>query len=171
MLNDLKLFFQDLQKRKIIANSANLENFYQLKLEEKAIYLGIDCTGESLHVGHLLQLIQTIRFAKEGFVVLLVLGGATSKIGDPSDKPKERERLETEKLNNYYQKIKSQLTRLIIRSPLAAVTAEIAQKTHLSPLELFYSDNQKLLKEIYKILKINSEDEKEKKWKKYLNYI
>ena len=54
MSANLKNFFQELQKRGIIANSANLEeNFYQLKPEEKVIYLGVDCTAESLHIGHL----------------------------------------------------------------------------------------------------------------------
>jgi len=69
----LKTFFQDLQKRGITANVANEEKFYQLKPEEKVVYLGIDCTSENLHIGHLFQIIQTIRFAKEGFTVLLVL--------------------------------------------------------------------------------------------------
>src|SRR4051812_34343072 len=100
MTEKLVNFFQDLQKRGIIANSANLENFYQLKPNEKVIYLGIDCTAESLHIGHLFLLIQTIRFAHQGFQILLVLGGATSKIGDPSDKLKERPQLTTESLSN-----------------------------------------------------------------------
>ena len=53
MVNELENFFTDLQKRKIIANYANLDNFYNLKPEEKIVYLGIDCTGERLHIGHL----------------------------------------------------------------------------------------------------------------------
>src|SRR3954454_3048937 len=114
MSTNLKIFFQDLQKRGIIANQANLENFYQLEPEKKVVYLGIDCTGERLHIGHLFQLIQTIRFAKEDFTVLLVLGGATSKIGDPSDKDKERPLLATEQIENYSEKIKSQLERILI---------------------------------------------------------
>ena len=118
MSTNLQTFFQDLQKRGIIANKANLEeNFYQLKPEEKVIYLGIDCTGESLHIGHLFLLLQTIRFANEGFTVLLVLGRATSKIGDPSDKLKERPQLEDKKINQYYQAIKTQIIQIVIRPP------------------------------------------------------
>src|SRR4051794_5890175 len=109
MVNGLENFFTDLQKRKIIANYANLDNFYRLKLEEKIVYLGIDCTGERLHIGHLFQFIQTIRFAREGFTVLLVLGGATSKIGDPSDKVRERPLLEEKDIENYQEKTKLQL--------------------------------------------------------------
>ena len=113
MASDLVEFFQDLQKRGLIANYANLDNFYKLKPEEKVVYLGIDCTAESLHIGHLFLLIQTIRFAHQGFQVLLVLGGATSKIGDPSDKVKERTQLEVRKLVEYQTKIKEQLQKIL----------------------------------------------------------
>src|ERR1043165_1242424 len=104
MSTSLEIFFKDLQKRGLIANAANLENFYRLKPEERVVYLGVDCTGENLHIGHLFLLLQTIRFANEGFTVLLVLGGATSKIGDPSDKLKERPQLEFKKINEYQKK-------------------------------------------------------------------
>jgi tyrosyl-tRNA synthetase len=158
MSANLKAFFQDLQKRGVIASVANLENFYQLGSNEKVVYLGIDCTGENLHIGHLFQFIQTIRFAKEGFTVLLVLGGATSKVGDPSDKLKERSQLEIEELNRYYLAIKDQITRIAIRSPVL----EVSKETNFSPLELFYADNSQLLNNIYKVLKINKEDNKQK---------
>jgi len=163
--NSLKIFFQDLQKRGVIANQANLENnFYHLKTNEKVVYLGVDCTSESLHIGHLFLYFQTIRFAKEGFTVLLVLGGATSKIGDPSDKDKERPLLEVEKITDYQAKIKSQLERILIKPKQIA-------KVNFSPLEQFYADNQELLSNIYQILKINRQEEKTKQWASYLWYI
>ncbi|CAI2194345.1 12552_t:CDS:1, partial [Funneliformis geosporum] len=153
-----------LQKRGVIANQANLENFYQLEPQQKVIYLGIDCTSEKLHIGHLFQLIQTIRFAKAGFTVLLVLGGATSKIGDPSDKNEERPLLATTDIENYLKKIKSQLERVLIK------TRKIAE-VDFGPLEQFYSEDTELLKNIYQILKINKAEKKEKQWESYLRYI
>src|SRR3954471_10504716 len=155
MSTNLETFFQDLQKRGVIANVANLENFFHLKPEEKVIYLGIDCTGERLHIGHLFLYFQTVRFAKEGFTILLVLGGATSKIGDPSDKDKERPLLEEKQIESYQEKIKSQLERILIKP-------KKREKTHFSPLEQFYSDSPELLKEIYKKLGINWTENKEK---------
>ena len=153
-------FFQDLQDhRKLISNVANLDNFYQLESTEKVVYLGIDCTAESLHIGHLFLLFQTIRFARAGFTVLLVLGGATSKIGDPSDKLKERPQLETEKINQYYQAIKDQITRIVTKPPIPKIIKEVS----FAPLELFFSDNQELLGNIYKILGIKKEASNEKK--------
>lgn len=154
-----EIFLQDLQKRGIIANIANLKNFYQLEPSQKVIYLGIDCTGENLHIGHLFSLIQTIRFAKEGFTVLLVLGGATSKIGDPSDKSKERPQLEDEKINQYYQAIKDQVTQIVVRPS----TPKTISGVSFAPLELFFSDNRELLTNIYKVLGIKKEDSAEKK--------
>src|SRR3954451_20397185 len=145
MDSDLVDFFQDLQNRGLISNYANLDNFYQLKPEEKIIYLGIDCTAESLHIGHLFLLIQTIRFAHQGFQILLVLGGATSKIGDPSDKLKERSQLGVEKLSEYQKKIQEQLHRILIEP------RQIGEKD-FGPLEQFYSDNPELLTNIYKVL-------------------
>lgn len=159
MTKNLELFFQDLNERGIIANSANLENFYQLKPQEKVVYLGIDCTAESLHIGHLFLLIQTIRFAEAGFKVLLILGGATSKIGDPSDKLKERPQLETNDLNNYFQAIKNQISRIVFRPPVSEITKEI----NFSPLESFYPDNPELLNSIYQVLRINKNGENQEK--------
>ncbi|MDR1670465.1 MAG: tyrosine--tRNA ligase [Spiroplasmataceae bacterium] len=167
MTKNLELFFEDLNKRGIIANSANLESFYQLKSEEKVVYLGIDCTAESLHIGHLFLLIQTIRFAEAGFKILLILGGATSKIGDPSDKLKERPQLESDQLNNYFQAIKNQVSRIVVRSPVS----EIVKEVDFSPLENFYSDNPELLSDIYKVLGISEESKNQEKWEKYLSYI
>jgi tyrosyl-tRNA synthetase len=159
MTKNLELFFEDLNKRGIIANSANLESFYQLKSEEKVVYLGIDCTAESLHIGHLFLLIQTIRFAEAGFKILLILGGATSKIGDPSDKLKERPQLESDQLNNYFQAIKNQVSRIVVRSPVS----EIVKEVDFSPLENFYSDNPELLSDIYKVLGISEESKNQEK--------
>ena len=160
MLTELKNFFTDLQKREIIADVANLENFYQLKSNEKVIYWGIDCTNDSLHIGHLFTILQTIRFAQKEFKILLVLGGATSKIGDPSDKLKERPQLADDEIKNYYQKIEEQITNLLLKE----------KKTYqpdFQPLEVFYSDNPVLLKDIYQVLELNDNEP----WKKYLQYI
>src|SRR3954454_6868485 len=154
MSDNLQDFFQDLQQRGIIANSANLKNFYQLKPEEKVIYLGIDCTGERLHIGHLFLYFQTVRFAKEGFKILLVLGGATSKVGDPSDKDKERPLLAEKDIENYQEKIKRQLEKILIEP-------KKVEEADFSPLEQFYPDTSQLLNNIYQTLKINRDEKKE----------
>ncbi|KLL01837.1 MAG: tyrosyl-tRNA synthetase [Mycoplasmataceae bacterium RC_NB112A] len=174
MSTNFQNFFQELQKRGIIANyanldnfyhlePANLDNFYHLEPEERVVYLGVDCTSESLHIGHLFLYFQAIRFAKEEFTVLLILGGATSKIGDPSDKDKERPLLVEKDIEDYQNKIKSQLEKILIEP-------KKIEEVSFSPLEQFYSNNPKLLSSIHQVLKIN-EIEKGKQWEKYLQYI
>lgn len=160
MSAELKSFFVDLQKRETIANHANLENFCQLKPNQKVIYWGVDCTKDSLHVGHLFAIIQIIRFAQKGFKILLVLGGATSQIGDPSDKLKERPQLAENELKDYYQQIKEQITNLLLKE-------KKPYQPNFQPLELFYHDNPDLLKKIHQKLALDQTNP----WKQYLSYI
>ena len=160
----LEEFFQELSWRGLIANSANLESFYQLRSNEKVVYLGIDCTSTSLHIGHLFLLLQSIRFIQKGFQFLLILGGATSQIGDPSDKLKERPQLGSQEIENYEEKIKKQLVRVLGEAPQI-------ENLNFSPLEEFYGDSPELLKKIYQTLKIEEKEEKNIQWKKYLSYI
>lgn len=160
MVSELKNFLADLQSKKIIADHANVDNFFNLEQEQKCLYLGIDCTNDSLHIGHLFQFLQTVRFAQEGFKVILLLGGTTSKIGDPSDKLKERPRLEKEKLKDYYKQIKSQVADTFLKK-------REVQKPNFAPLELFYSKDLNLLNSIYQVLEFG----KDQDWDKYLQYI
>jgi tyrosyl-tRNA synthetase len=102
-------------------------------------------------VGHLFTILQVIRFAQQGFKILLVLGGATSKIGDPSDKLKERPQLAEDELKTYYQKIAEQITNLLLKE-------KKINKLDFQPLELFYQDNPDLLKNIYQALELDKEN-------------
>jgi tyrosyl-tRNA synthetase len=58
-------------------------------------YVGIDPTASSLHVGHLLPLMSLFWMYVHGFHTVSLLGGATAKIGDPTDRLKSREREES----------------------------------------------------------------------------
>jgi tyrosyl-tRNA synthetase len=55
-----------------------------------AVYVGMDPTAPSLHVGNLLQLCTLLRFRRRGFRTVALLGGATGLIGDPSGRTSER---------------------------------------------------------------------------------
>lgn len=165
MTKDLKDLFEELNNRKIISNYANLDNFYNLNLDERIIYLGIDCTNDSLHIGHLFLLIQTIRFANNNFKILLILGGSTSKIGDPSDKKEEREKINNDKINEYQEKIKKQLINIFI----ASKNNFSKYFSDFSPLEEFYEDD--LLNKIYDVLEIDNKLNNKYKWEIYKKYI
>lgn len=56
----------------------------------RALYCGFDPTADSLHIGHLTPLLALFRFAARGHRPILLLGGATALIGDPSGKRAER---------------------------------------------------------------------------------
>ena len=61
-------------------------------LDKKKIraYIGFDCTAESLHVGSLLQIMCLRLLQKHGHQPIVLLGGGTTRIGDPSGKDKTR---------------------------------------------------------------------------------
>ncbi|MEG6509326.1 tyrosine--tRNA ligase [Methyloligella sp. 2.7D] len=59
-------------------------------------YIGFDCTGPSLHVGHLLGIMMLRRLQQAGHKPIVLLGGGTSKVGDPSGRDESRKLLTTE---------------------------------------------------------------------------
>ncbi len=63
-------------------------------------YIGFDCTARSLHVGSLVQIMMLRWLQKCGHKPIILLGGGTSKVGDPSGKDKSREMLTMEDLEN-----------------------------------------------------------------------
>lgn len=81
--------------------------------ESTAGYIGFDPTGESLHIGSLVQIIILMHFQKAGHTPVALVGGATGMIGDPSGKSAERNLLNEETLAKNIAGIKSQLERFI----------------------------------------------------------
>lgn len=82
---------EDLEWRGLIKQATNLEITQKYFLKGKCgIYVGFDPTGDSLHVGSLIQIINAIRLAKDGQNPVCLIGGGTGLIGDPSGKSKER---------------------------------------------------------------------------------
>ena len=59
-------------------------------------YIGFDCTGPSLHVGNLVQIMTLRRLQQTGHKPIVVMGGGTTKIGDPSGKDEMRQVLTPE---------------------------------------------------------------------------
>jgi tyrosyl-tRNA synthetase len=57
-------------------------------------YIGFDCTGPSLHVGSLVQIMTLRRLQQTGHKPIIIMGGGTTKIGDPSDKTEARPMLD-----------------------------------------------------------------------------
>ena len=70
-----------------------------LNKEATAGYIGFDCTAPSLHVGSLVQIMMLRWFQKTGNKPIVLMGGGTTKIGDPSGKDTARPLLSNEKIN------------------------------------------------------------------------
>ncbi len=77
------------------------------------IYLGFDMTADSLHLGNLVGVILLRWFQKFGHTPVILLGGATTRIGDPSGKSKERPLLDEQTIQANMEKIKAQFAPLL----------------------------------------------------------
>ena len=76
-------------------------------------YIGFDCTAESLHVGSLLQIMCLRLMQKHGHRPIVLIGGGTTRIGDPSGKSEERNLLDSETLEKNISGIKKQLMKFL----------------------------------------------------------
>ena len=76
-------------------------------------YIGFDCTASSLHVGSLLQIMILKLMQKHGHKPIILLGGGTTLIGDPSGKDSTRKILEQEEINNNIQSIKKIFNKIL----------------------------------------------------------
>lgn len=76
-------------------------------------YVGLDPTSDSLHIGHLVSLMLLKHFQQNGHKPLIVMGGATGMIGDPSFKSEERTLLSVEEIEHNLSGIKKQLSKFL----------------------------------------------------------
>ena len=84
-------FLKEFKDRGFFYQCTNEDNLSKLLDKEKInAYIGFDCTAESLHVGSLLQIMCLRLLQKHGHRPIVLLGGGTTRIGDPSGKDKTR---------------------------------------------------------------------------------
>ena len=85
------------------------------KLKQESIkgYIGFDCTAQSLHVGSLLQIMCLRLLQKHGHKPIVLLGGGTTRIGDPSGKDKTRKILEENEIEKNIKNIEKILKKFL----------------------------------------------------------
>ena len=98
-------------------------------------YIGFDCTAPSLHVGSLLQIMCLRKLQKYGHQPIVLLGGGTTLIGDPSGKDATRKILEETTINKNIEKIKNIFKKLLNftdeqTKPIFVDNAEWLNKLH-----------------------------------------
>jgi len=101
---------EELEWRGLVSDCTDREALTQ-RLAEGAVtlYCGFDPTADSLHVGNLVPLLALRRFQQFGHKPIIVAGGATGSIGDPSGKSAERQLLTHEQLKANIEGVKKQL--------------------------------------------------------------
>ena len=78
-----------------------------------AAYIGYDCTADSLHVGSLLSIMLLRHFQKTGHKPIVLMGGGTTKVGDPSGKDESRKLLSVEDINRNMAGIRTVFERFL----------------------------------------------------------
>lgn len=106
--------FESLQERGLIAQTTNEEKIKDLLNNQKIkFYIGFDPTADSLHVGHFIQIMIMAHLQKAGHTPIVLFGGGTGLIGDPSGKTDMRKMLSCEIISHNVNCFKKQMSRLI----------------------------------------------------------
>lgn len=115
MIKENKInILKKLKDRNILYQVTNQNNLYKILSKKKInVYCGFDLTADSLHIGHLIQLITLKYFQELGHKPIVLLGGATSLIGDPSFKLKKRKINIIDNINLWFQKISLQINNFL----------------------------------------------------------
>ena len=111
MKND---FLQEMQDRGFLNQCTDFNKLGEI-CNKKAIsgYIGFDCTASSLHVGSLLQIMILKLMQKYGHRPIVLLGGGTTLIGDPSGKDSTRKILEQSEIKNNIKSIKKVFNKIL----------------------------------------------------------
>jgi len=100
-------FLNHINERGFIYQISDSDKLDKLFSEEKiTAYIGFDCTAPNLHIGSLMQILLLKKLQDFGHTPIVLIGGATSKIGDPSLKDKSRKMLSYEDINSNVKGIK-----------------------------------------------------------------
>ncbi|CAI2566864.1 tyrosine--tRNA ligase [Apilactobacillus kunkeei] len=103
----------DLQWRGAINQQTDAEGLKKEVNEKKiGLYAGIDPTGDSMHVGHLIPFMILKRFQLAGYKPVILIGGATGSIGDPSGKKSERKLQSMEQVKHNEECLTNQMKSL-----------------------------------------------------------
>ena len=102
-----KSFLTEFQNRDYFNQCTNIDDLNNLMNSQKIrAYIGFDCTAQSLHVGSLMQIMCLRLLQKYGHQPIVLLGGGTTRIGDPSGKDETRKILSEKEIEKNIKNIK-----------------------------------------------------------------
>lgn len=106
-------FLEEMQWRGLIHTISDYEKLDKILESGIKVYLGIDPTADSMHIGHLLPVVMLRRFQMAGHTPVPLMGAGTGRIGDPSGRSNERVLLDIEVIRDNAEKIKAQVTNIM----------------------------------------------------------
>ncbi len=110
----MKNVMDTLRARGFIKQTVYEEELYEkLSSESMAFYIGFDPTADSLHVGHFMQLIAMKHMQDAGHKPIILIGGGTAMIGDPSGRTDMRSMMTKETIAHHVECFKKQMARFI----------------------------------------------------------
>lgn len=111
----MRKVFEMLKERGYVYQSTNEEKIKEMLNSDdaKTFYLGIDPTADSLHIGHFFALTMVRRLQKLGHHPIILIGGATALIGDPSGKKDMRKMLTKEQVEHNKAEVKELVKRFV----------------------------------------------------------
>src|SRR5574344_2147163 len=102
--------FEELSERGLVKQTVFGEELKETLGKEKVVcYMGFDPTAPSLHIGSLVAILFLVRMQKAGHTPIVLVGGATGSIGDPSFRNDMRPMMTEEKRHENVAKVKKQL--------------------------------------------------------------
>lgn len=160
--------FEELQRRGLIAQLTDEKEIKELIDNGKAtFYIGFDPTADSLHVGHFMALCLMKRLQMAGNKPIVLLGGGTGMIGDPSGKSDMRKMMTKETIDHNVECFKKQMSRFIDFSDGKAIAVNNADWL----LDLNYVD---MLREIgvhFSVNKMLSFECYKQRWERGLTFF
>ena len=107
-------FLRTLAERGFLHQCSNYESLDALAAEGKVVaYVGYDCTASSLHIGNLISLMMLHWLQATGNTPIALMGGGTTRVGDPSGKDETRKLLTVEQIEANKDSIKAVFSRLL----------------------------------------------------------
>ncbi|MEG0364959.1 MAG: tyrosine--tRNA ligase, partial [Erysipelotrichales bacterium] len=104
---------EELEWRGLIHSITDEDKLKMMLTKPTKLYVGVDPTADSMHIGHLLPIIMLRRFQQAGHIPVPLMGGGTGQIGDPSGRNSERTLLDIETINSNVESIKKQVKKIL----------------------------------------------------------
>lgn len=106
--------FDILDERGFVKQTVYKDDLYKLLGEQSVtFYCGFDPTADSLHIGHVIPLMAAAHMQRAGHKPILLVGGGTAMVGDPSNRNDMRKMMTKETIAHNVERIKTQLARFV----------------------------------------------------------